>query len=68
MRLRRNGVDHELPDGSTVADVVAELNPAGRTRGFAVAVNGAVVPRSLWSTTALRCGDVVEILAAVQGG
>jgi sulfur carrier protein len=36
--------------------------------GVAVAVNDDVVPRASWSTTALRPGDRVEVLTAVQGG
>ena len=37
-------------------------------RGIAIALNGAVVPRSAWSATALKSGDVVEIVQAKQGG
>jgi sulfur carrier protein len=37
-------------------------------RGVAVALDGEVVPRSAWGTTALRSGAVVEVLTAVQGG
>ncbi|MEV6526437.1 sulfur carrier protein ThiS [Longispora urticae] len=40
----------------------------GDRRGVAVAVNGTVVPRSTWTSTALADGDVVELLTAVQGG
>ena len=67
MRLSRNGADHEVPDGTTVADLVAELAPSGN-RGIAVAVNGAVVPRSQWPAATLADGDAVEVLTAVQGG
>ncbi len=38
------------------------------TRGVAVAVNGSVVPRSLWAETALSDGDDVEIVKIMQGG
>ncbi len=37
-------------------------------RGVAIALNGAVVPRSAWATTALKSGDEVEIVQARQGG
>jgi sulfur carrier protein len=37
-------------------------------RGIAVALNGAVVPRTAWRDTALKPGDSVEIVRARQGG
>ena len=37
-------------------------------RGVAVALNGAVVPRAAWQTTALHAGDVIEIVRALSGG
>ncbi|MEK9693663.1 MAG: sulfur carrier protein ThiS, partial [Rhodospirillaceae bacterium] len=36
--------------------------------GLAVAVNGAVVPRSAWKQTLLNHGDKVEIVRIVRGG
>jgi len=66
VNLRLNGEPAEFVDGTDLASVVAVLSCAGR--GVAVAVNGEVVPRSLWSTTTLRAGDAVEVLTAAQGG
>lgn len=40
----------------------------GGPTGVAVAVNGAVVPRTQWPTTVLQPGDRIEIVGAVQGG
>ncbi|OMH37216.1 thiamine biosynthesis protein ThiS [Tersicoccus sp. Bi-70] len=40
----------------------------GRPLGVAVAVDGAVVPRSSWATVVPAAGSRVEILTAVQGG
>jgi sulfur carrier protein len=37
-------------------------------RGIAVALNGAVVPRTAWKETPLRAGDTIEIVRARQGG
>jgi sulfur carrier protein len=37
-------------------------------RGFAVAVNGALVPRTRWAATKLRAGDKVDIVRAFAGG
>ena len=39
----------------------------GSAEGVAVAVSGAVVPRSQWDRD-IQPGDVVDVLTAVQGG
>ncbi|HEX2294340.1 MAG TPA: sulfur carrier protein ThiS [Actinomycetota bacterium] len=63
-----NGASRALREGTTVADLIAELghDPAGR--GVAAALNGEVVPRSAWGTAVVADGDRVEILAAIGGG
>lgn len=72
-----NGQPREVPDGTAVAAVVAELVGAGSEpgrglaeagRGLAVAVNGEVVPRTAWHEVTVSAGDRVEILTASQGG
>jgi len=42
------------------------IEPAGR--GFAVAVNGTLVPRLRWAETTLQTGDKVDIVRAFAGG
>jgi sulfur carrier protein len=37
-------------------------------RGVAVALNGEIVRRGDWATTALHDGDIVEIVSAAAGG
>jgi sulfur carrier protein len=66
MTIVVNGQHHDLPDHATLTDVVARLTTA--SRGVAVALNGSVVPRGEWPSTALAESDQVEILTAVQGG
>ena len=66
MQLTVNGEIRELPDGWTVADLVTAVT--GRASGVAAAVNGEVVPRRGWAGAALRAGDQVEVVTAVQGG
>jgi sulfur carrier protein len=61
-----NGTPDELPDGSTVAQIVAARSKTDQ--GVAVAVNDQVVTRSSWPEVRLADGDRVEILTAVQGG
>lgn len=66
MELLVNGDPATVPEGTTVADFVALLGCG--TKGVAVAVNEAVVPRSVWHTHRLRSADRVEVLRAAQGG
>jgi thiazole synthase len=61
-----NGEYRELGDGATVETIVREL--ADSAHGVAVAVDGEVVPRGEWPERALRDGEEVEVLHAVQGG
>jgi len=62
-----NGQD--VPVGAaTIAELLAEQAVDVGRRGIAVALNGSVVPRSVWGETALRPGDSVEIVRAMQGG
>ena len=67
MRIELNGRPTEMAAWATVADAVAAAGVDGR-RGVAVAVEGAVVPRSEWDRTALQEDQHVEVLHAVQGG
>ena len=64
--LTVNGVSEPL--AATVAALLAARDIAPDGRGVAVALNGAVVRRADWATTALNPGDVVEIVRAMQGG
>jgi sulfur carrier protein len=63
-----NGTATELPDGATIAGVLAELKVPSGARGVAVAVQGEVVPRTEWVAMSLRDGDRIEIVQAIQGG
>lgn len=65
--LTVNGAARELTDDTTLADVV-EHEVGAASRGSAAAVDGEVVPRSVWPTLLLLDGQSVEILTAVQGG
>ena len=68
MNVTLNGRAAELPEGATVATVVAELELPAAGRGVAVAVDAEVVPRGAWNATELHDGARVEILRAIQGG
>jgi sulfur carrier protein len=76
IEVRVNGALTSFPVDATLAAAVAGLGATttgatttgATTTGVAVAVDGAVVPRSQWASTPLRHGAVVEIVTAVQGG
>lgn len=66
MQVTVNGVATVVETTATVASLVGTRG--GEHRRVAVAVNGAVVPRSRWETTGLGAGDIVEVLAPTAGG
>ena len=61
-----NGQPHEVPAGSTAADLVTALGFAGRP--LAVEVNEAVVPRPRLADCRLSSGDRLELVTLVGGG
>jgi sulfur carrier protein len=65
--IRVNGESEPL-GVATLAALLAEKALDTGQRGIAVALNGAVVPRSAWGETSLKPGDSVEIVRARQGG
>jgi sulfur carrier protein len=70
MKLTVNGHPRDS-DATTLADLwrneAADLDIA-EPRGFAISLNGAVVPRTAWPATAVHDGDAVEIIRAMSGG
>jgi sulfur carrier protein len=61
-----NGETHELPDGMTVADLLARVGAS--PTGIAVARNSSVVRRSEYQNQTIADGDTIEIIKAVAGG
>jgi thiamine biosynthesis protein ThiS len=61
-----NGEQHDLPDGLTVAQLLAHLQTP--ERGIAVAKNDKVVRRSTFEQERVSEGDRIEIIRAVAGG
>jgi len=68
MTVELNGESRELPEGATLADAVRASGAEQKGRGVAVALEGEVIPRGEWSSTALADGSRVEVLGAIQGG
>ncbi|WP_019932386.1 sulfur carrier protein ThiS [Nocardia sp. BMG111209] len=60
-----NGEDHMFAEPITVRELVERLGLPDR--GIAIAVDGAVFPKSRWDEPLGR-GWEIEVLTAVQGG
>lgn len=66
MRIQVNGESQEVPDGSSLEDLVEKLSlPPVR---IAIELNRNVARRADWATTILADGDRVEIVHFVGGG
>lgn len=66
MNVTLNGESREVPDGLTVAALLAHLRvPAERV---AVERNREVLPRAAWETTQVQPNDRYEVVHLVGGG
>jgi sulfur carrier protein len=66
MEVVVNGRPREVPDRSTVADLIAALGFGAKQ--VVVEHNGDAVARARFADVALSDGDRVEVVRAVQGG
>jgi sulfur carrier protein len=66
MKLTVNGQECELAEGTTIADLLAELKLDPRM--LAVERNLNLVPRGQHAETQLEAGDRVEVVTLVGGG
>ena len=66
MVLSVNGEKRDVPEGATVADLIASLDL--HPRRVAVERNKKLVPRARHAETPLADGDVIEIVTLVGGG
>lgn len=66
MHIQLNGETLELPEGASVADLIARLELTGRR--VAVERNLDIVPRSQYGSTVLADGDRLEVVHAIGGG
>jgi len=66
LKLSVNGKSRELEDSCSLSDALSRLGFHGRQ--FAVAVNGAFVPKHRHPQLRLEGGEALEILTPMQGG
>jgi len=66
MTIQLNGREQEVPEGLTLAALLAWLKlPADRV---AVELNLAIVPRARWAQTSIENRDRLEVVQFVGGG
>jgi len=65
MTVTINGEQQTLPEQQTVDQLLAGK---GFSKGIAVAINGAFIPRASYAKQVVKEGDSIEILAPMQGG
>ncbi|MCC2671580.1 MAG: thiamine biosynthesis protein ThiS [Armatimonadetes bacterium] len=65
MRLKLNGKERDVEGVSTVEELIATL---AIHRMIVVELNGAILRREDYPTTALSDGDALEIVHMVGGG
>ena len=66
MKIYLNGSLTEMPENSTVADILVLLDVVGRK--VAVELNDNIVPKSQHSQAILQDNDKVEVVHAIGGG
>ncbi len=66
MQVRLNGELREIPDGLTVAGLLAHLGV--KAERVAVELNEAIVTKDRYEAQRIGSGDTVEIVAFVGGG
>ncbi len=66
MNVSVNGSLKELPENTTIADVLVLLDIIGRR--VAVELNENIVPKSQHAHVKLQADDKVEIVHAIGGG
>ena len=66
MQIKVNGNATEVPDGTTMVQLIDRLELSGQR--LAVEVNEELVPRSRFAEQRLVANDSVEIIHAVGGG
>ena len=66
IQIKVNGTIDELPDNSTIRDILA--NRTLREDIVVVLVNGEMIKREEWGSSTLRPDDNLEIIRIVGGG
>ncbi len=66
MKIKINGIEKEIPENTTISELLSSLNILDKT--MAVAVNMKIVKKDNWKNYKLQDGDKIEALNFVGGG
>ncbi len=66
MQVTINGDNHSLNDGTSLAELLLQLDLAEKR--IAVEINESIVPKSLHGATVIEADDRIEIIHAIGGG
>ncbi|MFT5581799.1 MAG: sulfur carrier protein [Psychromonas sp.] len=66
MKIKFNGESLDLSH-SSLQELLTQQNLAQKL-GIAVAINGSVVPKSLWTETEIKINDDILVITAAAGG
>ena len=66
MQIKINGREEEFKDASTL-EILAEQKQLIKNN-IVMEVNGNIIPLEQWPETALKKGDIIEIISFVGGG
>ena len=66
IEIRANAETFEIEDGTSVEDFIRKIGVD--IKRCVVELNGDVLKREIFSGTALKSGDVLEIMQIVAGG
>lgn len=68
LKIQINGKFQEVESGTTLIELLKQLDLPSIEFGIAASVNGMLIDREHWQTTTLMDTDNVEIIRAFQGG
>ena len=70
MNIILNGQPFTVPDGATIASLIAMRSASGhiKTTAYAVERNKELIPRPAHESTPLRPNDQIEVVVLVGGG
>jgi sulfur carrier protein len=66
MKIKFNGESLDFSH-SSLQELLTQQNLAQKL-GIAVAINGSVVPKSLWTETEIKINDDILVITAAAGG
>jgi sulfur carrier protein len=66
MKIKINGIEKEIPQNTTIKQLLEDLKVLDKT--MAVAVNMKIVKKDDWENYKLKEGDKIEALNFVGGG